>query len=55
VLIFRYTEIGAGDPQGSESSASKFETGFEKMKRNKSLVSDKIDPSRRQYIRLRKP
>ena len=37
VLIFKYTEIRAGEPQGPESSASKFETGFEKTKRYKSL------------------
>ena len=28
--VNRYTEIRAGEPQGPESSASKFETGFEK-------------------------
>lgn len=53
MLIVRYTEIRAGEPQGPESSASKSETGFERMKRYKSLFfSGKTDPKRRQYIRL---
>jgi hypothetical protein len=52
VLIVRHTEIRAGEPQGPESSVSKFETGFEKMKRYKSLVSGKNDPIRKQNIRL---
>lgn len=51
MLVIRYTEIRAGEPQGPESSASKFETGFEKMKIYKSLVSGKTDPRRRQYVR----
>jgi hypothetical protein len=51
-LIVRHTEIRAGEPQGPESNASKFETGFEKTKRYKSLVSGKTDPRRRQNVRL---
>ena len=42
MLIVRYTEIRPGEPQGPESSASKIETGFEKMKRYKSLVLVKL-------------
>lgn len=52
MLIVRYNEIRAGEAQGPESSASKFETGFEKIKRYKSFDSGKIDPRMRQYIRL---
>lgn len=52
ILTVRHTEIRAGKPQGTETSVSKFETGFEKMKRYKLLISGKNDPIRKQNIRL---
>jgi len=55
VLVVRYIEIRAGEAQRPTSSASKFETGFEKIKRYKSFDSGKIDARMRQYIRLWKP
>jgi hypothetical protein len=42
----------AADLLGPESSASIFETSFEKINIYKSPVPGKTDPSRRQSIRL---